>query len=289
MHNLTMRNSTMDVPVLTDKNFKKLGGFIQKEFGIKMPTVKKVMLQSRLQKRLRLLGYDSFDAYCDFVFSPSGKAEIEQMVNAVSTNKTDFFREPAHFDYLVEHVLPGLRDPFSSSTTRMLNIWSAGCSTGEEPYTIAMVMMDYALQMGNFQFNILGTDISTRVLDHAKKAIYPEHVISPVPVSLRKKYIMRSKDRSKELIRIHPAIREKVTFQYMNFMDESFDLSNKFDIIFCRNVVIYFDRDTQARLFQKFARQLKPNGFLFIGHSETLNGLNLPFRVVFPTVYQKTE
>ena len=279
----------MDAPILTDKNFKKLGGFIQEEFGIKMPAVKKVMLQSRLQKRLRLLGYDSFNAYCDFLFSASGKAEIIEMINAVSTNKTDFFREPAHFDYLVEHILPELRDPFSTSTTHMFNVWSAGCSTGEEPYTLAMVLVDYALQMRNFQFRILGTDISTRVLELAKKAIYNERSIAPVPVSLRKKYMMRSKDRDKKQIRMHPAIREKVAFQRMNFMDETFNLPHKFDIIFCRNVVIYFDLETQAQLFQKFARQLRPNGFLFIGHSETLNGLNLPFRAVFPTVYQKTE
>ena len=279
----------MEAPVLTDKIFNKLGSFIQNEYGIKMPPVKKIMLQSRLQKRLKLLGHDSFDAYCDFLFSPNGKVEIVEMINAVSTNKTDFFREPAHFDYLTEHILPKLRDPFSDSTTPMFNVWSAGCSTGEEPYTLAMVLMDYALQMRNFQFKIMATDISTRVLAHAKKAIYTERSIAPVPVSLRKKYIMRSKDRSKEQIRMHPVIREKVTFQRLNFMDDTFNLPQKFDIIFCRNVVIYFDLETQAKLFRKFARQLRSNGFLFIGHSETLNGLNLPFRAVFPTVYQKTE
>ena len=281
--------SPLTMPVLTDKTFTSLARFIQGEYGIKMPPVKKVMLQSRLHKRLKLLGFHSFDAYCDFLFSPAGKAEIVEMINAVSTNKTDFFREPAHFDYLVEHVLPKFRDPFSTSTTRMFNVWSAGCSTGEEPYTLAMVLMDYALQMRHFQFKIMATDISTRVLAHARKAVYTERSIAPVPVSLRKKYMMRSKDRSKGQIRMHPVIREKITFQRMNFMDDSFNLPHKFDIIFCRNVVIYFDLATQEKLFRKFVRQLRPNGFLFIGHSETLNGLDLPFRVVFPTVYQKTE
>lgn len=276
------------MPVMENKTFMSLARFIQGEYGIKMPPVKKVMLQSRLQKRLKFLGLHSFDTYCDFLFSPDGKAEIVEMINAVSTNKTDFFREPAHFDYLVEHVLPQFQDS-SSSAASMFNVWSAGCSTGEEPYTLAMVLMDFASQMRDFQFKIMATDISTRVLDHARKAIYKESNISPVPVSLRQKYILRSKDRSKGQVRMHPAIREKIMFQRMNFMDDSFNLPHKFDVIFCRNVVIYFDVATQGKLFRKFADQLRPHGFLFIGHSETLNGLDLPFRAVFPTVYQKTE
>lgn len=281
--------TSITTPVLTDKTFRRLGHFIHQEYGIKMPDVKKIMLQSRLQKRLKLLGYDSFDAYCDFLLGSNGRAEVVEMINAVSTNKTDFFREPAHFDYLTEHILPKLRNPFSETTTPMFNVWSAGCSTGEEPYTLAMVLMDYAMQMRNFQFKIMATDISTRVLDHARKAIYAERTIAPVPVSLRKKYMLKSKDKTRQQVRMHPAIREKVAFQRLNFMDETFNLPHKFDIIFCRNVVIYFDLETQIKLFQKFAKQLRSNGYLFIGHSETLNGLNLPFRAVFPTVYQKTE
>ncbi len=253
-----------------------------------MPLAKKIMLQSRLQKRLKTLGCRSFEEYCDYVFSSEGALEIVQMIDVVSTNKTDFFREPAHFDHLVEHILPKLRAPFSETSTKPLNVWSAGCSTGEEPYTIAMVLNEYAAQMRNFSFHITATDISTRVLAHARKAVYAEAKIEPVPVSLRKKYLLRSKDPEKALIRIHPVLREKIYFHRINFMDDAFDLSKKFDIIFCRNVVIYFDLQTQKKLFSKFADFLAPQGYLFIGHSETLNGLDVPFQPVAPTIYQRT-
>lgn len=284
---MTEINQTLFTPQLSEKTFNRLGSFIQSEYGIKMPPAKKIMLQSRLQKRLKALGYQSFDEYCDYIFSTEGKLEIVQMIDLVSTNKTDFFREPAHFDHLVEHILPKLRDPFAELPNRMLNVWSAGCSTGEEPYTIAMVLNEYATQMQNFSYQVTATDISTRVLDHARKAIYTESKIAPVPMSLRKKYLLRSKDPEKSLVRIHPVLREKIYFERLNFMDDSFNLKKKFDIIFCRNVVIYFDMETQKKLFNKFSRHLTPKGYLFIGHSETLNGLDLPFQPVAPTIYQR--
>lgn len=285
---MTDVTTTLFMPKLSERIFNKLGKFIQNEYGIKMPPAKKIMLQSRLQKRLKVLGYQSFEEYYDYIFSPEGHLEIVQMIDVVSTNKTDFFREPAHFDHLVEHVLPKLRDPFSETPTKLLNVWSAGCSTGEEPYTIAMVLNEYAAQMQNFSYHITATDISTRVLSYARDAIYAESKIDPVPMSLRKKYLLRSKDPQKSLIRIHPLLREKIYFKRLNFMDDSFNLKKKFDIIFCRNVVIYFDMETQKKLFTKFARYLNPKGYLFIGHSETLNGLDLPFEPVAPTIYQKT-
>jgi chemotaxis protein methyltransferase CheR len=202
----------------------------------------------------------------------------------VTTNKTDFFREPDHFDYLTRTVLP---DWCLRHEGARLNIWSAGCSSGEEPYTLAMVLSEYAVSHPGFDFRILATDISTRVLEKAKAAIYPEALVEPVPMNLKKKYLLRSKDRSSGMVRIVPELREKVRFRRLNFMDQDFGMRDQLDIIFCRNVIIYFDRPTQEKLLQRFHRQMKPGAFIFMGHSETLSGLNVPLTSVYPTVYRK--
>ena len=270
---------------LTTRDFSRLSSFIYDTCGIKMPEVKKTMLESRLQKRLRALGMRSFSQYCDYLFSSTGmEQELVQMLDMVTTNKTDFFREPDHFDYLTQKVLP---DWCARHPGARLSIWSAGCSSGEEPYTLAMVLSEFALSYPGFDFQILATDISTRVLEKAKSAIYPEALVEPVPLSLKKKYLLRSKDRSSGVVRIVPQLRDKVRFRRLNFMDEDFGMREQLDIIFCRNVIIYFDRPTQERLLQRFHRQMKSGAFIFMGHSETLSGLNVPLTSVFPTVYRK--
>lgn len=274
--------------MLSKNDFSRLSEFIYKECGIKMPPAKKTMLEARLQKRLRTLGMSSFGAYCDFLFSSEGlKLELVQMIDLVTTNKTDFFREPDHFDYLVNHVLAKWTS--EKGTGRRLNVWSAGCSTGEEPYTLAMVLQEYAEEMPGFSYSIMATDISTRVLEKARTAIYDEERVIPVPLNLKKKYLLRSKDRSSGLVRIAPELRSKVYFQRLNFMDDSFGLRERLDVIFCRNVIIYFDRPTQKKLLQKFIDNLIPGGYIFMGHSETLNGLDLPLLAVHPTVYRKPK
>ena len=272
---------------LTTKDFGRLSRFIYDTCGIKMPDVKKTMLEARLQKRLRGLGMRSFGDYCDYLFSAAGmEHELVQMLDMVTTNKTDFFREPDHFDYLTETVLPEWCQRHRGTR---LSIWSAGCSSGEEPYTLAMVLSEFALANPGFDFQILATDISTRVLEKAKAAIYPESLVEPVPLSLKKKYLLRSKDRSNGMVRIIPELREKVRFNRLNFMDEDFGMRDQLDVIFCRNVIIYFDRPTQEKLLQRFHRQMKPGAFIFMGHSETLSGLNVPLTSVFPTVYRKSR
>lgn len=264
-----------------------LGEYIQTEYGIKMPPAKKTMLESRLQKRLRLLGMDSFKDYLTFVFSPEGmEQELVHMVDAVTTNKTDFFREPSHFEYLVDRVLPDLVERTGAGLRRPLVIWSAGCSTGEEPYTLAMVLAEYALKVQGFKFQILASDISTQVLERASMAIYDEEKVAPVPPSMRKRYLLRSKDRDKRRVRIVPELRATLSFRRINFM-EDFGMREQMDIIFCRNVIIYFDRQTQERLLRRFGDHLHPGGYLFMGHSETLSGLALPYVPVAPTVYRK--
>jgi len=244
------------------------------------------MLEGRLQKRLRSLGITSFKEYCELIFSPEGmKTELIHMFDMVTTNKTEFFREPAHFDYLTSKALPTLRELNDSGSRRPLRIWSAGCSTGEEPYTIAMVLSDYSETVRRTSYFILASDISSRVLETASMAIYPEAKVESVHIEFKKKYLLRSRDHSKRLVRVVPELRRNVQFRRINFM-EDFGLRERMDIIFCRNVIIYFDRPTQERLLNRFCEHLEPGGFIFMGHSETLSGLNVPLAPVAPTVYR---
>jgi len=272
--------------VLGNREFNRLSAFIYEHCGIKMPPAKRTMLEARLQKRLRTIGYTCFAEYCDFLMSPQGmQQELVAMIDLVTTNKTDFFREPEHFAYLTGRVLPEwFRE---NGRGRKLKIWSAGCSSGEEPYTLSMVLSDFAEANPGFGFEILATDISTRVLEKARTAVYEEDRVEDIPLASKRKYLLRSRERDRALVRIVPELRQKVRFGRLNFMDEDFGLPEKMDIIFCRNVVIYFDRQTQERLFNKFHNNLKTGGHLFIGHSETLNGLDVPFVQTFPTVYRR--
>ncbi|MBF0288943.1 MAG: chemotaxis protein CheR [SAR324 cluster bacterium] len=274
---------------LSTKEFQLLSDFIYTACGIKMPIVKKSMLEARLQKRLRSLGIPSFQEYCHYLFHGEGKTkEIQFFIDKITTNKTDFFREPGHFDQLTQIILPEILNN-SNNFSKKLTIWSAGCSTGEEPYTLAMILSEYVQQFPaqRIQFSILATDISMEVLQVAQRAVYPEERIEPVELPLRKKYLLKHKDKNKKLIRIAPEIRKMVQFQQLNFMNENLGVNNV-NIIFCRNVIIYFDKPTQEKLLNKFCQCLGPHGYLFLGHSETIQGLNVPLRQLFPTVYRKT-
>ncbi len=275
---------------MSDKDFQRFSMFIYAECGVKLPPAKKTMLTSRLVKRLRVLSMDSFSRYYDYVNSPEGRRrELVDMIDVVTTNKTDFFREPRHFDFLVKNALPALADMGRGTGARKLNVWSAGCSSGEEPYTLAIVLAEYyAKHTGDFQ--VLATDISTQVLEKARQAIYPEELIHPVPSQMKHKYFLRGKGRQEGFCRVAPALRNRVQIGRLNLNEGNrFDLKVRMDIIFCRNVIIYFDRDTQRRLFVKFYDQLVPGGFMFIGHSETLHGINDRFATVATSVYRKPE
>lgn len=272
---------------LGDREFKRFSEFIETQCGIRMPASKKTMLEARLQKRLRSLGMDSFRAYCDFLLSPEGiKNELIPMIDVVTTNKTDFFREPAHFDFLNKNILVKIG---VSGISRKLRVWSAGCSSGEEPYTLAMVLHDFAEKCYGFDFSILATDICTTVLEKAALGVYQIEDVDPVPLELKRKYLLKSRDKSKGIVRIAPELRRLVKFRRLNFMDDDFGISEPMDIIFCRNVIIYFDRRTQEKLLNKFCRHMAPGGYLFLGHSETLNGLDVPLVQVYSTVYKKQK
>lgn len=287
-----MRKSKANKPLPGEMSYRlfcKFRGYVESELGIKMPDAKRTMLEARLQKRLRKVGVDSFEAYYDYVFSPEGRQyELQNMIDVVTTNKTDFFREPRHFDFLIRTALPDLIENNYLRPGMPARLWSAGCSTGKEPYTLAMVLSEYFETRNTNSFSILATDISSRVLKHAAVGIYDKENEDPIPMLLRKKHLLRSKDRNKGLIRIVPELRAKVRFQQLNFMDDEFDIGmDKMHIIFCRNVIIYFDRNTQERVLNRLCRHLIRGGYIFMGHSETLNGLRVPLAPVSTTVYRK--
>jgi chemotaxis protein methyltransferase CheR len=243
------------------------------------------MLQGRLMRRLRHLGLQTLEEYREYLFA-SGEDNHERIhfIDAVTTNKTDFYREPQHFDYLTNTALPNI---FSRGKSRHLNIWCAGCSSGEEPYTLAMVTNEFIKREGMADFSILATDISTRVLETARAGIYEESRVEPLPSALRTTYVLRSKNRSKQLVRIAPEMRQRISFYRLNFMDKDYRIKDMYDIIFFRNVMIYFDRPTQEAVLNRMCRNLNPGGYLFAGHSESLTGLNIPIQQVGSAVYRK--
>ncbi|MBN1649636.1 MAG: chemotaxis protein CheR [Spirochaetales bacterium] len=268
---------------LSKQAFQKLSQFIEKNLGIKMPENKQVMLESRLQKRLKKLDYSSFEKYLEYLFSSEGMInEYPRLIDAVTTNKTDFFREPKHFDFLVENVLGvGL-----FRQKKHLRLWSAASSTGEEPYTLALVMEEYCRNHSGQTYSILATDISEEVLQTALTAVYQAEKLVPVPKQLLSRYFLRSKDKSKALYRIKPAIRSKIIFRQLNLLD-SYTLDQKMDIVFCRNVLIYFDRAKQKQVLTRIIENMHDDGILFLGHSETLAGMDINLKSIGATVYKK--
>ncbi|MGD0417609.1 MAG: protein-glutamate O-methyltransferase CheR [Terriglobales bacterium] len=273
---------------ISNADFGRLRSLIYEQSGINLNAEKKTMLELRIKRRLRSLDLNSFAQYCEYLFGPHGqKEEIVHLLDVVSTNKTDFFREPEHFEFLVQKAIPELMARNQSG--RPLLVWSAGCSTGEEPYTLAMVLNECALAQPGFRFRVLATDISTTVLAKAGRGVFSVEVVGPVPADLRRKYFMRSRDRDSNLLRVVPELRQLVEFRRLNFMDADFGLSQKVDVIFCRNVIIYFDRATQEQIIQKLAAQLVPGGYAFVGHSETLHDMDIPLAPVAPAIYRKKE
>ncbi|MDJ1493869.1 protein-glutamate O-methyltransferase CheR [Cytophagaceae bacterium DM2B3-1] len=269
---------------MSDADFKRISTYIYESCGIKLPIAKRNMVESRLKKRLKITRQSSFKTYFDFVFTTAGKQEeLQYMVNAITTNKTDFFREYNHFEFLRSTVLPELLD----RSHNVLNVWSAGCSSGEEPYSLAMALSEYMTDHVPFTFRILGTDLSTEVLSKAIRAVYTEDRITDIPLHLRKKYLLRNKSHEQHDVRIIPDLREKVTFQQLNFLEEDHRKLGNFHIIFCRNVLIYFDKPTQEMVLNKLISKLVKGGYLFIGHSESLAHMNLPVQQLRPSVFRK--
>jgi chemotaxis protein methyltransferase CheR len=275
-------------PSMSDREFTNLSSFIYNTWGISLAPTKKLMLSSRLRKRLAARGLDSFTQYYEFITTPRGFEELSAMISAVSTNKTDFFRDSRQFDILTDMVLPDLTERPEFRDTGVLRIWSAGCSSGEEPYTIAMTAAEFFRTRGiSGRFEIHATDVSERVIAKAFEGTYAEKDIEPIPLPVRQRYLLRGTGASSGLFRITPELRETVTFDLLNLKENFRDRVGRPDIIFCRNVIIYFDRPTQRELFVKFHDTLAPGGYLFIGSSETLHGICDRYSYVTSTVYSK--
>lgn len=275
---------------MSAKDFARLGTIIQDYCGIRMPPAKKTMVEGRLRRRARALRFDSVHDYCRHVLDDGHlESEMTELIDAVTTNKTDFFREIEHFRYLAG---PGLRHlaalPHRPGRDRPMKLWSAACSIGAEPYTLAMVLSEHARGMRDFRFEIFATDICTDVLAKAKQAIYPEEMFLPVPPDMAKRYARRSRDRVKPTVRLVPEIRQCVRFGHLNLMDEAYAIDDNMDVVFCRNILIYFDKDTQRDVLSKLCRHLRPGGLLFVGHSETVAGMELPLQQVSTAVFTRS-
>ncbi len=274
---------------LRKHDFDRLAAFIENYSGIKMPPSKITMVEGRLRRRVRTTGAASLSDYCRRLFEGGDlEAESVYLIDAVTTNKTEFFREPEHFDYLTATALPTLLEE-RRSASNALKLWSAACSTGAEPYTLAMVLADFRQTHSISRVSILATDLCTAVLQTGTQAIYPEAAVQAVPVELRHRYLLRSRDRTRELVRIVPGLRSWVQFARFNLMAEDYGVDRDFDVIFCRNVLIYFDKPTQQAVLQRLCRHLRPGGYLFLGHSESVAGLTLPLSVVGHTVFRRAD
>lgn len=271
---------------LRAETFQRLADMVEQRIGIRLPAAKRDLVEHRLQRRVRALGLRSLEDYCA---RRLGKTSLEEefpfLVNCLTTNKTDFFREPSHFTYLRATVLPTLLAQGDVGFRRPLRVWSAACSTGPEPYTIAMVLAEHGRLHGEFLYEVHGSDIDTDVLVTAARGIYDISMIPPIPDDLRHRYLLRARNRLDRTVRIAPELRRQVRFWPMNLLSPDPEDTSLMDIIFCRNVLIYFNRPNQQRALEGLCARLRPGGTLFVGHSETLSGLNLPVRAVAPATY----
>lgn len=270
---------------LSDAEFKKFSDLIYQQVGIFMKLEKKELLNARLGKRLRACQLASFQEYFDFISRPDQQhQEFVQFLDSVSTNFTSFFREVSHFEYLRDNVLPELVAKRNGS--REFVFWSSASSSGEEPYTLAVFLNEFGSQSAGFRYKIMATDISTRVLAMAANGVYPVEQTSKVPQDILRKYFQKGLGASSGKVKVKDDLRRQVNFQRFNLMDE-FPWSGEIDVIFCRNVMIYFDRPTQEKLIGKFYKGLSKGGYLFIGHSESISSLKHEFIQVEATTYKK--
>ena len=287
---IAIRPDNVDDDHLSARDFKRIADLIGDEVGIKLPPAKRLMIEGRLRKRVRALGLASLDAYSAYLFQRDGlAAERPYLINAVTTNKTDFFREPEHFDQLESRLVPALLELRRSERQPLLKVWSAASSTGAEPYTIAMLLADMAAQRQDFRFAILGTDISTAVLEQGVRGVYATELVAPVPQAKQQRYLMHARQPgARPEVRIVPELRRLVRFAHLNLMDETYPFDRDIDVIFLRNVLIYFDKADQEKVILRLVSHLRVGGYLILGHSESMIGTAVTMRQVAPAVFQKT-
>ena len=270
----------MNPAAINDREFEKFRGLIYQKAGISLSPVKKTLVAGRLGSRLRHYGLSSYGAYYQMVTEPGADHELQVMVDLLTTNETYFFREPKHFDILSNQILPKYKQAGS------FRVWSAASSSGEEAYSIGMTL---AHELGfNRQWEILGTDISSRVLERARRGLYSHAASGKIPKDYLRKYCLKGVRSQEGMILIDKPIRDRISFKPLN-LNGDWPKMEKFDAIFLRNVMIYFDVETKRTLVDRLANMLKPDGYFIIGHSETLNSISNRFDTLFPSIYQLKE
>lgn len=271
---------------LSERNFERLTRFIKEYCGINITDSKRSMLEGRVRRRTRALGIGDVNDYCSLLFDHGGpgyNAEVTQLIDAVTTNKTDFFREPVHFDYLTQRILPEIL----ASGQRHIKVWSAACSIGAEPYTIAMLLDEFCRKHHGTSYSVVATDICVQSLQRALTGRYPAAMVEPVPAHLCHQYVMRSLDPANREVRMSPKLRTNIAFARLNLMDGHYPLPRDFDVIFLRNVLIYFDKPTQIKVPAKLSEHLRTGGYLILGHSESVSRNGLALQPVANTIFQR--
>ena len=262
--------------------YQYISALVYERSRIRLDESKKQLISTRLGKRLRHLGLTSLSDYCHVLRAPDQEDEITQVINALSTNFTHFMREPDHFRFLVQQALPSVL-----GKRRQFKVWSAACSTGEEPYTISFFLSEHFPPEAGWDWQLLATDVSTKALNKAIPGVYPADRLQELPQEWRRKYFQRGFGEWEGQFRVKAALRDRIRFQQLNLLGQ-YSFRETYDVIFCRNVMIYFDRPTQEQLVNQLGRMIAPKGYLLIGHSESLNGLSVPFDCLRPSIYQKT-
>ena len=281
-----MVEAVLDNIELSDKDFKLISDLVYKHCGINLHTGKKELVRARLAKRLRALKIRKFSEYIKYaVNDPTGR-EFTTLIDSLSTNLTSFFREHQHFDYLKQVFYPAMLNRKRRKSNFRIRVWSAGCSSGEEPYTIAITLLDTLAGQGRWDVKVLATDISTKVLGTAKEGIYDKQRVAPVSAQQKQKYLIKRNGDREEVYEVSNSLRDIIVFAQLNLM-EQWPIQGPVDFIFCRNVMIYFDKPTQERLVNRYWELLEPGGLLFTGHSESLTGISHRFSYVQPTIYAK--
>ena len=270
--------------ILSERDFSMISEMVHRHCGINLHDGKKELVQARIAKKLRLGGFGSASAYMDHVLADDSGERFADLVDSLSTNLTSFFRESNHFDFLAQGFLPSLIERKHTTRDFRIRAWSAGCSTGEEPYTLAMTLLEAIDGRGSWDVKLLATDISRRVLQVAQRGVYEKARLEKVPQPLRLKHFQPGPGRAEA--QASEQLRGMIRFNYLN-LQEAWPFSGPFDFIFCRNVMIYFDKPTQERLINRFFDCLDRGGMLFTGHSESLTGIKHSFRYVQPTIYAK--
>jgi len=271
---------------LSDKEFKLFSDLVYDAIGINLGSTKKELVRTRLGKRLRALNIPTFMGYYKYV-TGDNKEELTNLFDAISTNLTSFFREEKHFHFLSSKLLPDLAADKKMRGDKTIRVWSSACSSGEEPYSIAITMADYFRSERGWDIKILATDISTRVLDAAEKGVYRADRLKNVPPQALKTYFIKGRGDNEGSYTVNDHLRDMVYIRRINLLAQSWPFRRQFDFIFCRNVLIYFDKYTQTKVISRFFQYLQKGGYLFLGHAESLAGVDTPFEYVRPTVYLK--